>query len=136
MQARQHQCAARPEHAAQLAQRGDPVIDVLDGQRAQGQVDAVIGQPAKRVSQVVHPELAARYPAPGDVHHAGAVVEPGHSRAAAGQFRGIQSRAAGRVKNPLASDIAKQRQARRAVVVGVENPDPAWSRYSSANTSY
>jgi hypothetical protein len=70
----------------------------------------------------MHPEVAPRRAALGDFHHAGAVVEPDHQGAAAGQFCRIQARAASGIKHPLAGDVAEQRQASRAVIVGVEEP--------------
>ena len=90
MQAGQHQRAIWPQHPAQLVQGGHPVIDVFDRQRAQGQVDTFIGQPADPIAQVVHAELTLAYPGPADLHHPRAVVEPCHLRPATDQFGGIK----------------------------------------------
>lgn len=57
---------------------------------------------------------------PGDLHHAGTVVEAHHLGSPADQFLRVQAGAAGRVEDPLASHIAQQRQARGPVVVGIE----------------
>jgi hypothetical protein len=124
MQAGQHQRAIWPQHPAQLAQGGHPVIDVFDRQRAQDQVDALIGQPADPIAQVVHAELALADPGPADLHHPRAVVEPHHLRPATDQLGGIKARAARCVQDPLARHIAQQRQAGWPVIAGVVEPAP------------
>src|SRR5438270_6636808 len=67
-------------------------------------------------------ELAVWDPRPADFHHSRAVVEPRHLRPAADQIPRVQARSARRVKDLLARDISQQRQARRPVVIGVEEP--------------
>ena len=124
MQAGQHQRAIRPQYPPQLAQRGHPVVDVFDRQRAQGQVDTLIGQPIDRITQVVHAELTLAYSCPADLHHPRAVVEPHHLRPATDQFGSIKAWAARCVKDPLAPHISQQRQAGRPVVAGVIEPAP------------
>ena len=91
MQAGQHQRAIRPQYPPQLAQRGHPVIDVFDRQRAQGQVDTLIGYPADRITQVVHAELTLAYSRPADLYHPRAVAEPHHRRPATDQFGSIKA---------------------------------------------
>jgi hypothetical protein len=78
---REHQGATGAQPPAQLPQGSHPVIDVFDRQRAQHQIDAAIRQPADRICQVMHPELALPDPRPADLHHPGAVVEwvPDHT---------------------------------------------------------
>src|SRR5262249_1177331 len=116
---RQHQGAVGAQHPPQFPQRADPVIDVFDRQRAQGKIDAGIGQPADPVAQVVHPEVALPDAGLADLHHARALVEPGHPGTTPDEFGGVQAGAARRVEDPLAGHVAEQGQARRAVVVGV-----------------
>jgi hypothetical protein len=88
-----------------------------------------------RLTQVVHSEVALPDACPADLHHPRALVKAGHLSPAADQLLRVQARPARRVKNPLAGHIAEQRQARRPIVIGVEEP-AAWSRNSSAKTSY
>ena len=68
------------------------------------------------------PEVALPGPGLADFHHARALVEPDDPGTAANQFGGIQAGAARRVEDPPAGHVAEQRQARRAVVVGVVEP--------------
>lgn len=72
----------------------------------------------------MHSELALADLRPAEFHHPRAVVEPHHLRPAAGQFGGVKTQAARRVKDPLARHISQQRQAGRPVVAGVEEPVP------------
>jgi hypothetical protein len=106
MQPGQHQRAIGPQDPPQLAQRGYPVIDVLDRQRAQGQVDTGIGQPADPVTQVVHAELTLADPGPAELHHPRAVVEPHHLRPATDQLGCVQARSARSIEDPLARHIS------------------------------
>jgi hypothetical protein len=91
MQPGKYQRAIGPQDPPQLAQCGYPVIDVFDRQRAQGQVDTAIRQPADRITQVVHAELARAYPRPADLHHPRAVVGPHHLCPATEQFGSIKA---------------------------------------------
>jgi hypothetical protein len=70
----------------------------------------------------VHPELALAGSLAADVHHPGALVEPGDVRPAADELGGVQAGTAGRVEDAFACDVAQQRQAGRPVVVSVEEP--------------
>ena len=67
----------------------------------------------------MYPEVAIAGQLPADLDHAWALIEPGHARAAADQFPGVQPRTARGVEDQLAGDVAEQVQARGPVIVGV-----------------
>src|SRR5215831_15435692 len=65
------------------------------------EIAAAVAQPADPVAQVVHPEVALPDAGLADLHHARALVKPGHPGTTADEFGGVQAGAARRVEDPL-----------------------------------
>lgn len=94
--------------------RDDPVVDVFQRQREQHRVHRIPGEPVEGVAGVVDAEVRLRDALAAELHHARALVEPGHSCAAVDQLLGVEPGTAGSIQEPQPGDVAKKVQTGRA----------------------
>ena len=116
---RYHGCPTGAQDAAELGECGRAVAGVVDGQRADDEVEGAIGVgqrlPERRL---VDPHPAQRL-LPGQAHHDRARIKGGGLGPSLQQFTQVQAGAAGCVQDLPARDGPERGQHRWAVVMGV-----------------
>src|SRR5215471_5080768 len=116
---RYHRRPARAQDAAELGEGGCAVAGVVNGQRADDEVEGAIGV-GQRLPQrrLVDPYPACRA-LPGQAHHDRARIKGGDLGPSHQQFAQVQAGAAGCVQNPPAGDRSQRGQHRWPVVMSV-----------------
>lgn len=103
-----HEPAARPQHAVELAQGRPPVLQVVQHQRGQDDVEAARRE-AQRLSQVslVQGHVGSE-PLAGYREHAATLVQAGHDGPTADQLGDMRARSAARVHDAQSGHVPGQ----------------------------
>jgi hypothetical protein len=96
---RYHRCPAGAQDAAELGEYGRAVAGVVNGQRADDEVEAAIGVGQRLPERRLVDPHPARGPPPGQAHHDRAGIEGGDLGPSFQQFAQVQAGAAGCVQD-------------------------------------
>ena len=116
---RYHSCRAGARDAAELGECGPAVAGIVDGQRADDEIEGSVGVGQRLPERSLVDPYPFRYLAPGQADHYRTRIEGGDLGSPFQQFAQIKTRAASCVQHMPINDGPERSQHRRPVVVCV-----------------
>ncbi len=97
---RQYEPTSRTEYPEQLSQQGPPVVDMVEDEGEDCGVERFVGELDEWLAEIVNVELGPVADAgPGEVDHAGTLVDANHRGAAGDEAFGVQARTAAGIEH-------------------------------------